>query len=58
MAAAAGGAQPGRVTGLDPAGPRFVDGPVLSAIPELELLSVESAEFVDVVSVDSANTLG
>ena len=56
--AAAGGARPGRVTGLDPAGPRFVDGPVLSAIPELELLSVESAEFVDVVSVDSANTLG
>jgi len=49
MAAAAGGAQPGRVTGLDPAGPRFVDGPVLSAIPELELLSVESAEFVDVI---------
>jgi hypothetical protein len=24
-----------RITGLDPAGPRFVDGPLVSAIPEL-----------------------
>ena len=24
-----------RITGLDPAGPRFVDGPLVGAIPEL-----------------------
>ncbi len=29
------GQLPARITGLDPAGPRFVDGPILDAIPEL-----------------------
>ena len=40
-----------RITGLDPAGPRFVDGPVLPPIPELnkEILSPESAQFVDII---------
>jgi len=41
----------GRLTGLDPAGPRFVDGPILEAIPELaaNILTKESATFVDVI---------
>merc|ERR1712025_1420926 len=41
----------GRLTGLDPAGPRFVDGPYVDAIPELaeNILSKESAAFVDVI---------
>ena len=51
MLKSAGGLTAGRVTGLDPAGPRFVDGPVLPAIPELaaELLDTQSAAFVDIV---------
>ena len=41
----------GRITGLDPAGPRFFDGPFNAAIPELadNVLSKESANFVDVI---------
>ena len=36
---------------MDPAGPRFVDGPYLDAIPELaeNILTKESAAFVDVI---------
>jgi len=45
-----------RITGLDPAGPRFVDGPVLPAIPELnkDLISPESAKFVDIIHTNGA----
>jgi len=45
-----------RITGLDPAGPRFVDGPLVDAIPELNanLLSPESAEFVDIIHTNGA----
>jgi len=41
----------GRITGLDPAGPRFVDGEWLSAIPELgdNMLNKDDATFVDVI---------
>merc|ERR1719188_1780611 len=41
----------GRISGLDPAGPRFVDGPYVDSIPELaeNILSKESAAFVDVI---------
>ena len=35
FAEAQAGAMVGRITGCDPAGPRFVDGPIESAIPEL-----------------------
>jgi len=47
-----------RVTGLDPAGPRFVDGPISSAIPELHdnRLNTESASFVDVIHTDGSLT--
>jgi len=40
-----------RISGLDPAGPRFVDGPIMSAIPELHenRLNTESASYVDVI---------
>ena len=39
------------VAGLDPAGPRFVDGPFVDRIPELGVnrLSEEDAAFVDVI---------
>ena len=39
------------VSGLDPAGPRFVDGPFVSRIPELgdNRLGEEDAAFVDVI---------
>ena len=45
-----------RITGLDPAGPRFVDGPILPAIPELnkEILSPWSAQFVDIIHTNGA----
>merc|ERR1712025_435476 len=41
----------GRISGLDPAGPRFVDGPYVDEIPELaaNILTKESAAFVDVI---------
>merc|ERR1712241_1451529 len=41
----------GRITGLDPAGPRFVDGQWLNALPELgeNKLSKDDATFVDVI---------
>ena len=39
------------MAGLDPAGPRFVDGPFVDRIPELgaNRLSEEDAAFVDVI---------
>merc|ERR1712025_712610 len=47
----------GRISGLDPAGPRFVDGPYVDAIPELaeNILSKESAAFVDVIHTNGAS---
>jgi len=41
----------GRISGLDPAGPRFVDGPYVDKIPELaeNILRKEDAAFVDVI---------
>jgi len=46
----------GRLTGLDPAGPRFVDGPYVDAIPELaeNIISKESAAFVDIIHTNGA----
>ena len=46
----------GRITGLDPAGPRFVDGPILPAIPALnrQRLTAQSASFVDVIHTNGA----
>jgi len=45
-----------RITGLDPAGPRFVDGPILDAIPELHQnrLDKNSAAFVDIIHTNGA----
>ena len=45
-----------RITGLDPAGPRFVAGPVLPALPELNAgrLTATSAGFVDVIHTNGA----
>lgn len=44
------------MAGLDPAGPRFVDGPYVDAIPELadNILTKESANFVDVIHTNGA----
>ena len=46
----------GRITGLDPAGPRFVDGPVLPALPELnsQRRTPDSATCVDVIHTNAA----
>jgi len=51
-----GGEQVGRVTGCDPAGPRFVDGMYNEAIPELHanMLSTDSASFVDAIHTDGS----
>jgi len=40
-----------RVTGLDPAGPSFIDGPIVEADPELfkNRLNKNDAEFVDII---------
>ena len=48
----------GRISGLDPAGPRFIDGPIMSAIPELHEnpLNHESASFVDIIHTDGSFT--
>ena len=45
-----------RITGCDPAGPRFVDGPLLPAIPELHnnRINPESAAFVDIIHTDAS----
>jgi len=45
-----------RITGLDPAGPRFVDGWFYSALPELNdnILTPESGAYVDVIHTNGA----
>ena len=45
-----------RITGCDPAGPRFVDGPIFYALPKLNenRLNPESAAFVDVIHTNAA----
>ena len=47
---------PGRITGLDPAGPRFWDGPIQTADPDLvpERLRQGSATFVDIIHTNGA----
>lgn len=47
----AAGRKLARVTGLDPAGPSFIDGPVIEAVPELmkARLNKNDAEFVDII---------
>ena len=47
---------PGRITGLDPAGPRFWDGPIQTADPDLvpERLRPGSATFVDIIHTNGA----
>jgi len=56
QAAHSNGAKIGRITGLDPAGPRYVDGPIMSAIPEIHerRISHESAAFVDIIHSNGA----
>ena len=46
----------GRITGLDPAGPRFINGPVMNAIQELNenRINSESASFVDIIHTDGS----
>ena len=45
----------GRITGLDPAGPRFVDGcRVQIAVLNKNLLSRDSADFVDIIHANGA----
>ena len=46
----------GRITGLDPAGPRFIDGPILNALPELSenRINPDSASFVDIIHTDGS----
>ena len=45
----------GRITGLDPAGPRFVDGcRVQIVVLNKNLLSRDSADFVDIIHANGA----
>jgi len=54
--AATAGQSVGRITGLDPAGPGFVDSPNMPAIPTLnsQRLTAQSASFVDVIHTNGA----